>query len=100
MKGKGSVPLRKERGRKGSVPLILNLLTWPGKKSTSRPYTPRLLLSQYPGAIYHVMKQGDRCELILHDDGDRERFLDAMDVRQDLLQVHAVAAEPDFVPTN
>src|SRR5580765_1468109 len=30
---------------------------------------------QYPGAIYHVMNRGDRCEDIFLDDFDRQCFL-------------------------
>ena len=36
---------------------------------------PRQLRIEYPGAIYHVMNRGDRCEPIFHDDFDRKRFV-------------------------
>lgn len=36
---------------------------------------PRALRIQYPGAIYHVMKRGDRRELIFRGDLDHKRFL-------------------------
>jgi REP element-mobilizing transposase RayT len=35
----------------------------------------RKLRVQYPGAVYHVMKRGDRREAIFADDEDRRRFL-------------------------
>ncbi|MDZ4287861.1 MAG: transposase [Prosthecobacter sp.] len=36
---------------------------------------PRQLRIQYPGALYHVTARGDRREVIVHDDGDREMLL-------------------------
>jgi REP element-mobilizing transposase RayT len=36
---------------------------------------PRQLRIEYAGAIYHVMKRGDRREPIFHDDFDRKRFV-------------------------
>src|SRR6266568_3387322 len=36
---------------------------------------PRKLSAQYVGAVYHVMKCGDRREPIFHEDTDRELFL-------------------------
>jgi putative transposase len=38
----------------------------------------RKLRVQYPGAIYHVMNRGDRCEPIFKDDADRKRFLETL----------------------
>jgi len=39
---------------------------------------PRKLRVQYPGAIYHVMKRGDRREAIFADDEDRRGFVAAL----------------------
>ena len=36
----------------------------------------RKLGMEYAGAIYHVMKRGDRREAIFNDDKDRQHFLD------------------------
>ena len=36
---------------------------------------PRKLRVEYPGAIYHVMSRGDRCEAIFLDDVDRQDYL-------------------------
>lgn len=36
---------------------------------------PRKLRVEYPGAMYHVMSRGDRCEDIFLDDVDRQDFL-------------------------
>jgi putative transposase len=36
---------------------------------------PRILRVEYPGAMYHVMSRGDRCESIYLDDVDRQDFL-------------------------
>jgi hypothetical protein len=36
---------------------------------------PRKLRVEYPGAMYHVMSRGDRCENIYLDDVDRQDFL-------------------------
>ena len=36
---------------------------------------PRKLRVEYPGAMYHVMSRGDRCENIFLDDVDRQDFL-------------------------
>ena len=36
---------------------------------------PRKLRVEYPGATYHVMSRGDRCENIFLDDVDRQDFL-------------------------
>ena len=36
---------------------------------------PRQLRIDYPGAIHHVMRRGDRRENIYHDDVDRQDFL-------------------------
>ena len=30
---------------------------------------------EFPGAVYHVMARGDRCEAIVRDDGDRWAFM-------------------------
>jgi putative transposase len=38
----------------------------------------RKLRVEYEGAIYHVMNRGDRRELILLDDEDRERLLETL----------------------
>ena len=38
----------------------------------------RKLRIQYPGAIYHVMNQGERREAIFEDDEDRERRLQTL----------------------
>jgi len=35
---------------------------------------PRKLRVEYPGAMYHVMSRGDRCENIYLDDVDRQDF--------------------------
>jgi Transposase IS200 like len=35
---------------------------------------PRMLRVEYPGAMYHVMSRGDRCENIYLDDVDRQDF--------------------------
>jgi hypothetical protein len=35
---------------------------------------PRQLRVEFPGAIYHVMSRGDRCEKIFQDDVDRQDF--------------------------
>jgi len=35
---------------------------------------PRPLRIQYPGAMYHVMSRGNRCQAILLDDVDRQGF--------------------------
>lgn len=37
------------------------------------PRSPRV---QYEYAVYHVMARGNRREAIVHDDGDRQLFLD------------------------
>jgi putative transposase len=39
---------------------------------------PRKLRVEYPGAMYHVMSRGDRCENIFLDDVDRQDFLKAL----------------------
>jgi len=36
---------------------------------------PRKLRVEYPGAMYHVMSRGDRCENIFLDDVDRQDFV-------------------------
>jgi hypothetical protein len=36
---------------------------------------PRKLRVEYPGAMYHVMSRGDRCENFFLDDVDRQDFL-------------------------
>src|SRR5271165_6874845 len=36
---------------------------------------PRKMRVEYPGAIYHVMSRGDRCEAIFLDDVDRQDYL-------------------------
>jgi hypothetical protein len=36
---------------------------------------PRKLRVEYPGAMYHGMSRGDRCENIFLDDVDRQDFL-------------------------
>lgn len=38
----------------------------------------RQLRAEYPGAMYHVINRGDRCEPILQDDPDRREFLRAV----------------------
>ena len=38
----------------------------------------RRLRVEFPGAIYHVMNRGDRCEDIFYDDRDRESFLNTL----------------------
>ena len=38
----------------------------------------RKLRVQYPGAIYHVMNRGERCEAIFEDDADREKFIETL----------------------
>jgi hypothetical protein len=38
----------------------------------------RKLRLQYPGAIYHVLNQGDRREAIFEDDEDRQRLLQTL----------------------
>jgi putative transposase len=38
----------------------------------------RKLRIQYPGAVYHVMNRGDRREPIIHDDADRQRFIETL----------------------
>ena len=38
----------------------------------------RKLRVEYAGAIYHVMNRGDRRELIVMDDADRQRFVDTL----------------------
>jgi putative transposase len=38
----------------------------------------RKLRVEYPGAIYHVMNRGDRCEPIFKNDLDRRRFLETL----------------------
>ncbi len=42
---------------------------------------PRKLRVEYPGAMYHVMSRGDRCENIYLDDVDRQDFLSALHTR-------------------
>jgi putative transposase len=39
---------------------------------------PRKLRLEYPGAVYHVMNRGDRCEPIFLCDGDRELFVQTL----------------------
>jgi putative transposase len=39
------------------------------------PRTPRV---EYENAVYHVMARGNRREPIVHDDGDRQLFLDTL----------------------
>ena len=39
---------------------------------------PRKLRLQYPGAIYHIMSEGNRGRVIARDDRDRETFLRAL----------------------
>ena len=36
---------------------------------------PRKARVEFPGAVYHVLDRGDRCEAIFRDDADRMRFL-------------------------
>jgi hypothetical protein len=36
---------------------------------------PRKLRVEYPGAMYHVMSRGDRCERIFLDGTDRQDFV-------------------------
>ena len=36
---------------------------------------PRKMRLQYPGAMYHVMSPGDRCDNIFLDDVDRQDFV-------------------------
>ena len=52
---------------------------------------PRKLRLQYPGAMYHVMKRGDRREDIFRDDDDRKRFLSTLGeaCQKTQWQVHA-----------
>jgi hypothetical protein len=38
----------------------------------------RKLRVQYPGAVYHVMKRGDRWEVMFNDDQDRLMFLETL----------------------
>ena len=38
-------------------------------------FIPRQMRIEYAGAIYHVMRRGDRRETIFLDDGDRHHFL-------------------------
>ena len=38
----------------------------------------RKLRLDNPGAIYHLLNRGDRCELIFRDDTDRQRFLEML----------------------
>jgi len=40
-----------------------------------RPFMPRSLRIEFPGAYYHVMARGNRRETIFHDDDDRRFFL-------------------------
>ena len=42
------------------------------------PVMARKLRVEYAGAIYHVMNRGDRRELIVMDDADRQRFVDTL----------------------
>jgi REP element-mobilizing transposase RayT len=52
---------------------------------------------EYPGAIYHVMNRGDRCEPIFLDDADRKRFMETLEeacVRSGW-QVHAYCLMPN-----
>ena len=46
-----------------------------GDKALRVALKPRV---EYPGAIYHVMNRGNRREPILHDDPDRQRFLETL----------------------
>ena len=39
---------------------------------------PRKLRAAYPGAVYHVMSRGDRCEAIFLDDVDRQDYLKSL----------------------
>ena len=52
----------------------------------------RKIRVEYPGAIYHVMSRGDRCEEIFKADSDRERFLETLGevCVKTSWQVHAV----------
>jgi hypothetical protein len=36
---------------------------------------PRCLRIEFPGAIYHVMSRGERCEDIYQDEVDRPEFI-------------------------
>ena len=39
---------------------------------------PRQVRIEFPGATYHVMCRGDRREMIVEDDTDRERFVETL----------------------
>ena len=47
---------------------------------------PRKLRVEYPGAMYHVMSRGDRCENIFLDEVDRQDSL------QRMLSIKGIAA--------
>jgi len=34
-----------------------------------------MLRVEYPGAIYHVMSRGNRCQIVFLDEVDRQDFL-------------------------
>ncbi len=39
---------------------------------------PRKARVDFPGAVYHLLDRGDRCEEIFRDDADRSRFLEML----------------------
>jgi len=57
----------------------------------------RKLRLQFPGAIYHVMSRGNRCEDIFRDDFDRESFLRTLadTCAKTAWQVHAFCLMPN-----
>jgi REP element-mobilizing transposase RayT len=57
----------------------------------------RKLRVEYPGAIYHVMNRGDRCEPIFRDEEDRQRFLATLGeaCAKAGWQVHALCLMPN-----
>jgi hypothetical protein len=38
----------------------------------------RKLRVEYPGAVYHVLNRGDRRELILRDNAERQRIVETL----------------------
>jgi REP element-mobilizing transposase RayT len=53
---------------------------------------PRQIRIEYPGAIYHLLNQGDRREAIFRDDGDCHDFIKTLgeDCEKTGFEVHAL----------
>jgi len=81
-----------------SIPAIGSVLSidilWRGNSLAGMA---RKLRVEYPGAVYHVMNRGDRCEPIFRDDEDRQRFFTTLGeaCAKTGWQVHALCLMPN-----